>query len=141
MALTRKFKEIEDADSIIALLLEKNEKMEKGKLTYAWKRFVEKNYRSLATELGDKLQDNRVEHAMTDPKTKELLYTNDKNTSYKYTKEGMKALLEAQRKLKKEYEEMDIEIVPFFVKKEDLPELNEEEREILTGLIIEDNGK
>jgi len=130
------FLEIKEADQVVAQLYAKTPKLRDTKFGYAWKRFMDKNYPLLATEINDRMTDNRIEFALTDPTTKELLYTDSKNNNFKYSKEGMKSLLDANRKLVKEYDAKEVEIIPFIVKKADLPELTEEEKEILTGLVI-----
>lgn len=133
--MTKTFLEIKEADQLVASLYEKDPNIQKGKFGYAWKKIIDKNYNPTITELNDKMTDNRVEYALTDEKTKELLKGSDGN--YKYSKEGMKALLAAQRALIKEYDSKEIEVVPFYIKSEDLPELTDEEKETLKGLIIE----
>jgi len=131
--MKKTFKELKEADQLIAELYAKNPNLKNTKFGYAWKRFTDKNYTPLIAELNDKIVDSRVEHALTDSTTKELLYTGDSN--YKYDKEGMKSLIDANRKTLKEYDLKEVEITPFIVK--DLPELTEEETEVLKGLIIQ----
>jgi hypothetical protein len=127
--------EIREADELVGKLYRDNPDAKKGKFGYAWTKFIKKNLNPIVEDLNDRLADNRVEFALTDKTTKELLYGEDKN--YKYDKEGMKQLLEANRALIKEYDRMEVEIIPFFVKEEDLPAMLDEEKEMLKGLVIE----
>jgi len=137
--MKKTFLEIQEADQIVGSLYAKDKTLEKGKFGYAWGRFIKKNYNPISEELNEKIIDNRVEHALVDEKTKELLYEGEgKEKSYKYSKDGMKALLEANRKLIKEFNKKEIEVIPFYISEENLPELLEGEREILTGLVIEE---
>ena len=131
-SMQKTYLELMQVDELVGRLYAKDAKLRDGKFGYAWKRFVDKNIAPVMSELNDRLMDNKVENALTDPTTKELLYTADKN--FKYSKEGMKVLLDANRKLLKEFEGRQIEIKPFYVA--DLPELLEEEKELLKGLII-----
>lgn len=126
--------QIKEADQLVAYLYSKNPTLQNGKLGHAWKRFVEKNYKPLADEMNEKLIDNRVNNALTDKTTGEILYTADKN--FKFDREGTKAILEFNRKLTAEYDAKEVNIIPFIVKGKDLPELTSEEKEILTGLVL-----
>lgn len=128
------FSELKEADQLVAKLYAKDKNLKNGKFGYAWNKFYNKNITPTNEELVDKITDNQVENALTDPNTKELLKGADQQ--YKYGKEGMKALLEVNRKLMKEFDAKEIEVVPYFIKAENLPELSEEEKLELTGLVI-----
>lgn len=132
--MKKTYLQIAEADQLVASLYAKNSTIEKGKFGYAWKRFIEKNYNPIAKELNEKLADNRIENCLTDEKTKEILYTPEGN--YKFSKEGMKAVVDFSRKIIHEYNLKEFEIIPFIVKQENLPELSEEEKDLLMGLVI-----
>ena len=133
--MKKTFEELKEVDVMVAQLYKKDETLKNGKFGYGWSKFYKKNINPTQEELVDKITDNQVENALTDDKTKELLKGTDNN--YKYSKEGMKALLEANRKLMKEFDEKEIEVIPYFIKSENLPELTEEQKEELKNLIIE----
>ena len=107
--------------------------LEKGKFGYSWKRFLDKNYTPTLKEFSQKIEDVRLENCLTDPTTKEILY--DSKNSYKFSKEGRKNLMIVERELIKEYDSKEIEIIPYLAS--DVPELTEEEKEVLKGLITE----
>lgn len=70
----------------------------------------------------------RIEHCLTDEKTKEIL--RDDKGNFKYSKEGQLALERAWREeLKKEYE-----FLPYLAT--ELPELSDIEKEILDGFVL-----
>lgn len=132
--MKKTFLQIKEADQLVAQLYSKNESLEKGKFGYAWKKIIEKNYNPVIKELSEKIEDNRVDNALVNETTKELLIGEDKN--YKYSKDGMKTLITINRKLIKDFDEKEIEVIPYYCK--DIPlNLTEEETEILKGLIIE----
>ncbi len=133
--MKKTLQEIKDINQLVGRLYQENESLKKSKFSYAWDKFIKKNYNPTVTEMNEKVADLRIDFALTDPKTKELLYSDDKG-SFKYTLEGMKGLNEAYRDLMKEFEGREIEIIPFILKPEDVPALSEEEKEELTGLII-----
>ena len=139
--MKKTYAELREIDEIVGGLYIKNPKTKDGKFGYGYGRFYSKNAKSISEELNEKIMDSRIENAMVDEKTKELLYDlqgGGQNKLYKYTKEGMKKFLEETRKITKEYDEKEIEIIPFFVKEEDLPEMSEEEKELLKGCLIKE---
>lgn len=132
--MQKTFLQIKEADQLVAQLYAKDASLEKSKLGYAWKRFIEKNYKPVVEEINEKLEDSKIENCLVDKNTKEILY--GLNGSYKFTQEGLKAVFDFRRSLMKEYDEKQFEVIPFIVKENDLPTLSEEEKELLTGLII-----
>jgi hypothetical protein len=143
--MKKTFEELREADTVVANLYMKNPKLKEGKFGYGWSKFYKKNLEPTYTEMQEKMADAKVENAMVDEKTKELLYdiTDPHNKSYKYTKEGMKKLTEEFRKIVKEYDTKEVEVEPYFIKDTKyIPEMLDEERELLTNLIINiKNGK
>lgn len=133
--IKRTIKEIQEIDQIVAGLYGKDAKLQQGKFGYAYKRFVEKNYQPAITRLQEKLADVRVDFALTDPTSKELLLDKENARGYKYDKDGMKKVMEAERKLAKDWETEEITITPF-ISKEVPKELSDEQKEILKGIII-----
>ena len=105
------------------------------KFGYAYKKFVEKNITPTIKEINEKMEDERLDKAMVDEKTKEILYNDSTNRSYKYDKQGLKGLLEFSRKLTKEYEEKDIEVIPY-ISKEVPDELDQNKIDLLIGILL-----
>lgn len=129
------FKELRDIDQLVANLYTRNETIKKGKFGYYYTKFYKKNIQPTIDEKEEKLADARLENALTDEKTKEVLYTDITNTAYKFDKEGTKRLIQFNRALQKEYDAKEIEIVPV-VSIEIPSELSDEEKEELRGLVI-----
>jgi len=137
--MTKKLKELFEIDEIVNNLYVKNPKLKDGKFGYAYKRFYEKNLKDVLEEMQEKMTDCRIDNALVDEKTKELLYdSSDKGGQklYKYTKDGMKKLLEDTRNIKKEYEKKEVKIEPYYAS--DVPDMIEEEKEALKGCLIQE---
>jgi len=137
--MKKTYAQLKEIDEVVGGLYGKNPKLRDGKFGYAYNRFVTKNVKPLVDEMQEKIMDCRVENAMVDEKTKELLYDRaggEQNKLYKYTKEGMKTFMEETRKITKEFDEKEVEIIPFFVS--DVPEMMEEEKEILKGCLVKE---
>lgn len=133
--IKKTFKDLQEIDGVVGQLYAKDATLQNSKLGYAYKRFVEKNYRPLLDELMEKLAIERVEYALTDEKTKEVLVDQTNPRGFKYDKEGLKKVMEAERKLTREFADREVVITPFissYVPKG----LNEEQTEVLKGLII-----
>jgi len=134
--IEKTFKELKEIDEIVGGIYARNPKAKEGKFGYAYNRFFSKNIKAIFDEIAEKITDVKVENAMVDKDTKELIYDNTGGQKvYKYTKDGMKKLLEEQRKIYKEYDEKKVEIKPYITK--DVPEdLLDEEKEALKGCLI-----
>lgn len=134
--MTKTFKQLQEADNVVGEMYAKNPDVKNTKFGYAWKKFAEKNYSPIIKELNEKLADNRLENALEDPNTKEILYANAERTEYRFSKEGLKKLITSNRAILEEYSNREFEITPFFSTY--IPEdLTDEQREVLTGLVIE----
>lgn len=132
--ITKTFLELRSIDFQMNSLYMKNPKMENTKLAYAWKRFLEKNLTTIYKEFERKLQNIKLENALEDPKTKELL--KDATGQYKYDKVGERNRIEQENALLDEYSDKPIEIEPYYATS--VPEdLSEYYWELLKGLIIE----
>src|SRR3990167_5815263 len=116
------FKKLKEIDSVVANLYTKIPTLQEGKFGYGYKRFYEKNLAPTQKEYIQELQDARIDNALVDEKTKALLKDPDpRSRGFQYTKEGLKALVKAERELDQKYDEKEIEIEPYIIK--DLPEL------------------
>lgn len=133
------FKQLRDADFLVGLLYKDNPELEKGKFGYAWKRFINKNYMKHLKEFQNELLDVRIDNALEDEKTKALLTDATNPRGYKYSKEGLKAVIKKENEITDKWEDKEIEVEPYILPIESLPELNEDEREELTGILIAPN--
>lgn len=129
------FKEILEIDGIVARLYKEDKNLVNSKFGYAYKRYYAKNYTPALEEFQNGMETIRINNALEDKDTKALI-TDEKNPrGYKYSKEGLKKCIEEENKYKETYFEKEIEIVPFLSPL--IPEnLSEEDRELLTGVVI-----
>ncbi|MFA5197693.1 MAG: hypothetical protein WC437_04730 [Patescibacteria group bacterium] len=133
--LIKTFKDLQDIDLLVSNLYSKDKTLEKSKFGYAYKRFIEKNYMPAIKEMQEKLSDVRINNALEDKNTKEILITKENSRGFKYSKEGLKKCVAEERKTVDEFEKKEIEIIPFISSY--VPEgLSEEDKELLTGLVI-----
>lgn len=130
------FKELQEVDEMVGQLYQKNPKVKESKFGYAYKRFSDKNYFPILREFQDEIGLCRIENALEDKATKEVLIDRMNPRGYKYTKEGLKKCLEDEKKIIAAWEQKEIEIKSYFTK--DIPEeLTEENIELLKGLVFE----
>ena len=131
------------ADRLVAQLYQIDPKLVNTKFGYAWKRFFEKNIQPTMTELNEKIEDLRIDNALTDKTTGEILYTQPDSRGakeYKFNKDGLKKLTEQARALAKEFEDKEIDVQPYICK--ELPDIMlegkklKEDFEILKGLVL-----
>lgn len=133
--IKKTFKELKQIDTIYARLLEVPEtNFVKTKLGYAFKRFSEKNLVDIFTEFQDEQQDARIEYALTDEKTKALLYKTDGN--FQNSKEGLRDLIKKLREITKEWGTKQFDVEPFICNDISGVELSDEDKEALDGVII-----
>ncbi len=134
--MTKTFKELQDVDSLIADIYKKNPKLKDSKFGYAYKRFSDKVYSPVVRDFQDELGFARVDNALEDPTTKEVLIDRMNVRGYKYSKAGLKKCMEDEKKIIETWDIKEIEIKPFLVK--DVPtELSEDDVELLKGIIFE----
>lgn len=144
--MKKTFKEFRELDATVGVLYKKYPKLQETKFGYAYKR-VQKPYSDLVAILMEELQEIEVKNALVDPTTKALLYEEnaraDANPNipkkFKFSKEGKLAQMKESKELGEKYDIKEIDIEPFIVKPEDLPEniiFTEEQKEILGGVLI-----
>lgn len=129
------FKDLQEADAIVGEMYKESPELEKTKFGYAYERFVVKNYVPLMKELQEKLYDIRLDHALTDKGTNEVLVDKEASRGFKYDREGLKRVVDAERRLFKEFEAKEVNVMPFvstYVPKN----LSDKQKEVLTGLIL-----
>lgn len=109
--------------------------LKETKFGYAYKRFVDKNYIPLVKEFNDELGSLRVQYALEDKASKEVLIDRMNPRGFKYDKASLMSLMAEEKKLQETWDDKDITIVPYLSAL--IPEeLNEEQREMLAGLIL-----
>lgn len=133
--MKKTFKELQEVDVMVGGLYQKKPELRSTKFGYAYKRFADKNYVPLLNDFNDALETVRVEHALEDSITKEILSDNTNKRGYKYSKAGMIAVLTAEKKLVEKWEVKEVEITPYLSSM--VPEgLEEEQLALLKGLVL-----
>jgi len=129
-------KQIKEADQVVGKLYQATPGLSETKFGYAWKRFTDNNYLPTLKKLQEEVNDARIDNAMEDATTKEILRDQTNPRGYKYTKEGLKAVIKKENEINDRYDLVEIEVEPYLVAEENLPELTEEQREALVGMVI-----
>ena len=130
------FKQIREADILVGQLYKTKPELMETKFEYAWKRFIEKNYIPTLKKLQEEVNDARIDNAMEDATTKEILRDQTNPRGYKYTKEGLKAVIKKENEINDRYDLVEIEVEPYIVDEKNLPKLTEEQRDALIGMVI-----
>lgn len=135
--MKKTFKELGEIDQMIAQLYKEIPQLSDTKFGYAYTRFADKNFSPTFKKFMAELQDARIDNALVDEKTQAIL-TDPENIirGFKYSKEGLKAVMKAEEKIIDKYNELEIDIEPYtatFV-----PPLTEKQTEMLKGLLIAD---
>lgn len=134
--IKKTFKELMEIDEFIGTLYTEKPELKNSKFGYSYKRFAEKNFYPLLKKFREELLDIRIDNALEDEKTKEIIADDLNPRGYKYNKEGLKKLVIAERILEEEWFNKEIKVEPYICKKENLPELNIIEKEMLLGVLI-----
>ncbi len=130
------FKELQELDVLVGALYKRNTELQKGKFGYAYKRFVDTNYVKILKEYQHKINDARIDFALEDPITKEILKDKEDSRGFKYSKDGLKKVILKENEITDEFNPKEVEIDPYFISEASLPELSDEEREQLIGVLI-----
>jgi len=130
------FKAIREADILVGQLYQATPELMETKFGYAWKRFTEKNYIPTLKKLQEEVNDARIDNALEDAITKEVLRDPTSTRGFKYTKEGLKAVIKKENEINDRYELVEIDVEPYIVDKKNLPKLNEEQGLALVGMVI-----
>lgn len=133
--MTKTFKELQEVDQLVGGLYSVDKTLKDTKFGYAYKRFTEKFYVPVIKEFQDRINDVRIENALENPTTKEILTDEANPRGYKYSKEGLKKVIEAEKKIVDEFDNREIEIEVW--KSSFIPEgLTEYTTELLTGIVL-----
>jgi hypothetical protein len=134
---TRTFEELKNIDLVVGAMYKIEPTLRETRFGYGYKRFADKHYYKLNKEYLQKLVDIRIDNALTDEVTKELIIDNNPNSrGFKYGKEGFKALIKAERALEESWDNQVVEIEPYIIKKEDLPKLTDVQKDLFKGILI-----
>lgn len=140
--MVKTFKELQEVDALMGELYRANPELKNTRFGYAYKRFADKNYTPLIKEFQHEINDARIDQALEDPVTKEIKTDPVSPRGFKYSKEGLKQVIKLEHTIIEKWDNKEVEIVPHICQKESLPELNEEQMEILVGILIqEENDK
>jgi len=133
--IKKTFKELKELDAVIGNLYGKNPELKKGKFGYAYNKFVKKNFVPMLNEYRDELNLIAVNNALTDEKTKELIYDETNSRGFKFSKEGLIACMKQEKECEANWNTKELDLEPFI--SVEVPEnMTEEEIEVLTGVII-----
>lgn len=133
--ITRTFKELVEIDELVGAMYQRDPKLPLGKFGYAYKRFVDKNYLPALNDLQQEIGGVRIDHALEDQATKEVLLDRTNSRGYKYNKVGLKAVIAAEKKLRDEWDEKVITIIPY-ISSAVPADILSEEKEALKGLVL-----
>jgi len=128
------FAQLLEIDGIVGELYENNPTLKDTKFGYAYKRFYEKNTEPMTKEFRSALQDARIDFALEDEKTKAIITDDKSPRGFAYSKEGLKGIIKEEAKIVEEFNKKEIEIEPHISTV--VPEMNEYQKELLTGIII-----
>lgn len=136
--MTKTFKELQEADQVVGGLYQKNAELKNSKFGYAWKRFTDKNYVPVVREFNEDLAALRVNHALEDKSTGEILIDRMNPRGFKYSKEGLLVLMKEERELENKYNSKELDVTPYVTTSipEEVEALPEEQKELLTGLVL-----
>lgn len=129
------FQELQEIEQMIGNLYAQHPTIKETKFGYAYKRFVDKNYVPTLKNFQDEIEGIRIDNALENETTKEILLDRTNPRGYKYSREGLKKTIEAERKSIEEWNKKQIGITPF-ISSYIPPELNGEQKEMLEGLVI-----
>lgn len=133
--IQKTFKQLREIDNIVGTLYQENKELQHTKFGYAYKRICEKFYIPAIKDFNEEISSARLNNALEDQKTKEVLVDKDYFRGYKYSKEGLKKLIIEENKIVDEWEEKLIDLEPMISSY--VPEkLTEDQVEALTGVII-----
>lgn len=132
--MKKTFQELSEVDSMVAGLYKNDPKLIDTKFGYAYKMFYKNNFDLLRKKFLEEIHFARIDNALEDEHTHALL-TDDRDVrGYKYSKEGLKAVMKAEERIIETYDKKEVTIQPFT--SSFLPELTESQVEMLSGLLI-----
>lgn len=132
--MKKTFKELLEIDNIVSQLYAKNPDLKETKFGNAYKRFFEKNISPTMDKFKNELQDARIDLALEDEKTKQIMKEPNSVRGYAYSKQGEKDIVAKEREISLKYETQEIAVESFI--SPFIPEMGDAYREALFGLVI-----
>lgn len=133
--ITKTFKELQELDQIVGGMYRVDPLLKDTKFGYAYKRLCDKYYIPAIKDYNEAINDARIDHALEDPVTKEILRDSKSPRGYKYSKEEEKKIAHEERKITDAWNLKEIQVEPF-ISAHIPPELTEEQTAALTGILI-----
>lgn len=132
------FRKLLDFSSAVNTIFEQNPGIGETKFGYSVKRFNDKHTVPEFKKYNSEMELIRIDHALTDEKTKAILMDSKSGRGFAYDKEGLKAVIRAEQAFTEEYNAKEIEVEPCITKEiPDYLSLNDFQKETLEGLVIE----
>ncbi len=136
--IKKSYKEIVELDLMVAGLYSKTPALRESKFGYAYRRFYDKNLKKILGEYNEDLAMVRIDGALTNDETGELLISHEGGRGFKYSKDGLKNVIKAERKLDEQWATKEFDVEPYFIKPEYFPEdINDEQKELMKGIVLE----
>lgn len=129
------FKELLEVDNVVGRLYQKDPEIRNTKFGYAYTQFHKKNYTPTLEKYQEEILLARIDNALEDEKTKRVLEDKENIRGFQFSKEGLRNVILKEKELETKWLAMEIEIEPY-ISKFVPEELSEEDREVLTGLVI-----
>lgn len=136
--MIKTFEELMEIDNLVGLLYREDPALPKTKFGYAYKKFYKDNIKDTFEEYRDNLADARLELALEDEKTHEVITDETSPRGFKFNKDSLIQLILKERKIKEEFFKKEIKIIPYFSTFIP-PTLDIDEIAELQGLIIPDD--
>lgn len=134
MTIKKTYKELIEVDSVVGALYTQTPTLKETKFGYAYNKFFAKNTEKVNKEFQDELQDLKIDNALEDEKTKAIILDEKSITGYAHTKAQLKQFFKDSKDLMNKYHAKEIEVEPYISSL--VPDMTDEQQEILTGLII-----
>ena len=103
------------------------------KFTYAINKFYKLNTNKVFDEYNEELAEIRVDNALVEETTKAIIYDKTNHRGFSYDKAGMKAVMSAEKALKKKWETKVFTVTPYICS--DVPKLTQLQEELFKGLV------
>ncbi len=133
--MKKTFLELQGIDNMVGELYKVHPELRESKFGYAYKRYSAKTYEPVVKEFRDELEGIRIDNALEDAHTKEIMVDKLNTRGYKYSKEGLKGVIAAENKLIEKYNKKEVEVVPFITSTTP-EEISEELKTALTGVLF-----
>jgi hypothetical protein len=133
--MQKTFGELQEIDTMVGGLYKRFPTLENTKFGYAYSRFYKLNYLPVFNAFQDAIHLVRIETALEDKNTREVMIDPANVRGYKYDKDGLAKCVVQERNTVEEYTAKFVDIIPF-ISPYVPEELTEQEKELLTGLIL-----